>query len=76
MDPITAVFVTFGVIITVAGWVQLLITSFKDDYTWGLTTLFLPPLSYLYCFFSWEKAKDAVIMTAIGWGLVVLGLVL
>ena len=48
MDPISVVFITFGVILIAAGWIQLLITSFKEDYTWGLTTLFLPPLSYIY----------------------------
>lgn len=75
MDPITAVLVTFGAILILAGWIQLLITSFGDDYTWGLTTLFLPVLSYVYCFFAWEKAKDAMVLTGIGWALVVVGLV-
>ncbi len=74
MDPITAVFITFGVIMIVAGWVQLLITSFGEDYAWGLSTLFLPPLSYIYSFFSWEKAKGAMGLTLIGWALVLFGL--
>lgn len=75
MEPMTAVLITFGVIVTFAGWIQLLITSFKEDYSWGLTSLFLPPLSYLYACFSWEKAKDALLMTLVGWGLIFLGLI-
>lgn len=75
MEPIAAVFVTFGVVILAAGWIQLLITSFREDYSWGLTSLFLPPLAYLYACFSWEKAKDALVLTIIGWGLVILGLI-
>lgn len=75
MDPVTAVFVTFGAILILAGWVQLLFTSFGEDYSWGLSTLFLPPLSYVYSFFAWEKAKGAMMMTIIGWGLVFFGLV-
>ncbi len=74
MDPVSAVLVTFGAIMILAGWVQLLFTSFEDDYTWGLTTVFLPVLSYIYCFFSWEKAKGAMGLTIIGWILVVFGI--
>ncbi len=75
MDPITAVLVTFGAILIFAGWIQLLITSFGEDYTWGLTTLFLPVLSYTYSFFAWEKSKDAMVLTLIGWTLVIVGLI-
>lgn len=75
MDPITAVLVTFGAILIFAGWVQLLITSFGEDYSWGLATLFLPVLSYIYSFFAWDKAKDAMVLTGIGWALIVAGLI-
>ncbi len=74
MDPISAVFMTFGVILIVAGWIQLLITSFSEDFSWGLVTVFLPPVSYVYGCFALEKAKGALILTAIGWLLVLFGL--
>jgi len=74
MEPISSTFLTFGVILLMASWVQLLINSFKADYSWGLTTLFLPPLSYIYGFFAWEKSAAAIVMAAIGWVLVFLGL--
>ena len=74
MEPTAAIFVTFGVILILAGWVQLLITSFKEDYNWGLMTVFLPPLSYLYSLFSWDKAGGAMVLTIIGWLLVLFGL--
>jgi len=74
MDSLSAVFVTFGAVIILIGWVQLLFTSFADDYSWGLTTLFLPPLSYIYGFCALDKAKDAMIATVIGWLLVIFGL--
>lgn len=70
MEPISAAFVTFGVVLLLASWIQLLFTSFDDDYTWGLTALFVPPLAYLYGFFSWEKAKASILMAAIGWVLI------
>ncbi len=71
MDPMTAVLMTFGAILVFAGWVQLLITSFNEDYSWGLTTLFLPPISYIFACFAWDKAKGAMWLTGIGWLLIV-----
>ena len=76
MDPITAVFITFGVILILAGWVQLLFTSFGEDFSWGLATLFVPPLSYVYSLFALDKAAGAMSMTGIGWGLVLFGLII
>lgn len=76
MDPITTVFLTFGVILVLAGWVQLLFTSFGEDFSWGLATLFVPPLSYVYSLFALDKAAGAMGMTGLGWGLVLVGLIL
>ena len=53
----------------------MLVTSFKEDYTWGLATLFLPPFSYFYGLFELEKAKPALILAAIGGVLVFFGLI-
>ena len=75
MDPISASFITFGVIVLVMSWIQMLVTSFKEDYTWGLATLFLPPFSYFYGLFELEKAKPALILAAIGGVLVFFGLI-
>lgn len=74
MDPLSASFMTFGVLLLLISWVYMLILSFKDDFTWGLTTLFLPPLSYLYGLFSLEKAGSAILLAAMGIVLVFLGL--
>jgi uncharacterized membrane protein len=74
MDPISSVLITFGVILIVAGWIQLLFSSFGSDFNWGLATLFVPPLSYIYGFFALDKAKDALIFSGIGWVLVLAGL--
>lgn len=74
MDPLSASFLTFGVILLFASWVILLIDSFKQDYSWGLTTLFLPPLSYVYAAFTWQKSKDTLIFAGIGWLLILLSL--
>lgn len=69
MEPLSATFTTFGVILLACSWLLLLKESFDDDFTWGLCTLFVPPLSYFYGLFAWDKAKEAI-------GLSVLGLVL
>ncbi len=74
MDPLSASLITFGVILLLSSWVYMLFLSFKEDYTWGLTTLFLPPLAYFYGLFALDKAGSAVAMAAIGWVLIFLGL--
>lgn len=69
MEPLSATFTTFGLVLLVCSWLLLLKESFEDDFTWGLCTLFIPPLSYFYGLFAWDKAKEAI-------GLAVLGLAL
>jgi len=69
-----ALLITFGILLLLISWIYLLIVSFKDDFTWGLTTMFLPPLSYAYCFAALEKTGSIVVLALIGWGLIFLGL--
>ncbi|WP_045857873.1 hypothetical protein [Teredinibacter purpureus] len=74
MDSISATFMMFGLTLLLASWIYLLFVSFEDDYAWGLTTLFLPPLAYLYGCFSWQKAQGALLMAAAGWILILVSL--
>lgn len=70
MEPLTAIFVTFGVILLIGSWILMMITSFKADFTWGLVSVFLPPLAYLYGLLDWEKAGSAITMAFIGCALI------
>jgi hypothetical protein len=67
MDAITASLATFGVVALLASWVLLLIVSWQEDYAWGLCTLLLPPLSYLYALTRLDKAGQALLLAAAGW---------
>jgi len=67
MDAITASLATFGVVALLASWVLLLIVSWQEDYAWGLCTLLLPPLSYLYALTRLDKARQALLLAAAGW---------
>jgi hypothetical protein len=66
MEATTAAMVTFGAAALLASWVLLLIVSWKEDYTWGLCTLLLPPVSYCYAVFRPDKAGQAVLMAIAG----------
>ena len=70
MEAITAAMVTFGAVALLASRVVLLIASWKDDFTWGLCTLFLPPLSYLYGLTRLDEAGDAILLAIAGWILI------
>lgn len=75
MDPISTIMLTFGVILLVIGWIQLIITSFDEDFTWGLATVFVPPLSYLYsAVAAFDKTKGTMALTGIGLALVIFAL--
>lgn len=70
MDAGTATLVTYGAAALLTSWVLLLIVSWKEDYAWGLCTLFLPPLSYLYGLFRLDKAGQAILVALVGWILI------
>ena len=70
MEAASATMVTFGAAALLASWILLLVTSWKEDFTWGLCTLFLPPLSYLYALTRMDKASDALLMALFGWLLI------
>ena len=70
MDATTATMITFGTVALLLSWVVLLIESWKDDYAWGLCTLLLPPLSYLYALARLDKAGQALLLAVVGWLLI------
>ena len=70
MDATAASMMTFGVAALLASWDVLLIVSWKEDYAWGLCTLLLPPLSYLYSLARLDKAGQALMLAVVGWLLI------
>lgn len=70
MEAPNAAMLTFGVAALLASWVVLLIASWKEDYAWGLCTLLLPPLSYLYSLGRLDKAGQALLLAVAGWVLI------
>ncbi|EGG30884.1 hypothetical protein IMCC3088_1544 [Aequoribacter fuscus] len=51
---------------------MLLITSWKEDYAWGLFTVLLPPVSYLFALFQLDKAGQSILLAIAGWVLIFL----
>ena len=73
MEAYSALFLTLGIALLLLSWVLLLIVSSEDDYTWGLCTLILPPVSYLYGLFRLDRAGEAMGTALLGCVLVLLG---
>ena len=48
LEATNAALMTFGLAALLTSWVLLIIVAWKEDYAWGLCTVLLPPLSYLY----------------------------
>ena len=74
MDAPTAYLLTLGVSALLASWVLLLIAAWKEDYSWGLCALFLPPLAYLYGLARLDKAGESLLVAVAGWILIWLSL--
>ena len=72
MEATTAAMTTFGVAALLTSWVLLLITAWKEDYSWGLCTVLLPQLSYLYALFRLDKAAQPLLVALVGWVLILL----
>ena len=73
MDATSATMITFGSAALLASWVLLLIVSWKEDYSWGLCALLLPPFAYLYGLFRLDKAGQSLLLALIGWLLIWFG---
>lgn len=74
MEATSAYLLTLGAATLVLSWVLLLIVSWKEDYAWGLCSLFLPPLSYLYALARLDKAGESLLLAVVGWVLIWLSL--
>jgi hypothetical protein len=67
MEATSALMMTLGVATLFASWVLLLIQSWREDFSWGLCSLLLPPLSYVYGLFRLDKVGEAMALAALGW---------
>ena len=70
MDPLASLLITLGAFAIVASWVLLLIRASNEDFAWGLCTLLLPPLSYLYGLFRLDVAREPLFLAVLGWFLI------
>lgn len=73
MEATTAALTMFGIATLALSWILLLIVSWKEDYAWGLCSIFLPPLSYLYSLAHLDKAGGALGLAIAGWAMILLG---
>lgn len=67
MDAASATMMTFGAALLLLSWVVLLIVAWKEDYAWGLCSVFLPPLAYLYGLARLDKAGGSLALAVAGW---------
>ena len=74
MEAYSAYLILLGVSCLLVSWGLLLITAWKEDYAWGMFSLLVPPVGYGYALFRLDAAKETLLLAAIGWLLVILGL--
>ena len=74
MEPVAATMYTYGAALLLMSWVMLIIAAWREDYTWGLCSLFLPPIAYLYAFARMDKAGESLIVAGLGGGCIAVAL--
>jgi hypothetical protein len=74
MDATSALMMTLGAAALLGSWILLLIETSNEDFAWGLCSLLMPPLSYLYGLFRLDVAGEPIALAGIGWGLIFLSL--
>lgn len=74
MEPISATLMTFGIILLAISWIYLMFIAFEADFGWGICTVFIPVLSYLYACFAWKKTQGSLWLAIGGWAAILLAL--
>ncbi len=73
MEASSSFLMTLGAVSLLISWILLLITSWQEEYAWGMVSLLLPPLGYGYALFRLDKAGASLGCALVGWILIWLG---
>ena len=73
MEAPSSFLMTLGAASLLISWTLLLITSWQEEYAWGMVSLLLPPLGYGYALFRLDKAGASLGCALLGWILIWLG---
>lgn len=73
MEASSSFLMTLGAASLLISWILLLITSWQEEYAWGMVSLLLPPLGYGYALFRFDKAGASLGCALLGWILIWLG---
>ncbi len=60
-----------GLAILVIGGFWLIIEAFKTSILWGLGCLIITPVSLVFIFVHWDKAKSPFILQLVGLALII-----
>jgi hypothetical protein len=55
-----------AIVLTLVGWVWLVVLGFKDHWGWGLAIFFIGFVGLVYGFMNFSKAKIPTIMLLVG----------
>ena len=70
MEASSSFLMTLGAALLLISWILLLITSWQEEYAWGMVSLLLPPLGYGYALFRLDKAGASLGCALLGWILI------
>ena len=67
MEASSSFLMTLGAASLLISWILLLITSWQEEYAWGMVSLLFPPLGYGYALFRLDQAGASLGCALLGW---------
>jgi hypothetical protein len=55
-----------GAILSIVGWIWLVVVAFKTGVWWGLGTLFIPLVGLIFAIMHWSEAKVPFLVSIVG----------
>lgn len=65
--------VILGAVMALAGWIWIVVLAFQDHILWGLGSLFIPLVAFIFVVMHWGKAWKPFVIQLLGGILIAVG---
>lgn len=65
-----------GWVVSAVGSIMVLIKAFQNSIVWGLCSLFIPFVIFVFVAQNWEETKKGFLISLLGFGIIVLGAIM
>jgi hypothetical protein len=66
MGYIALLFLGFGLLASIVGWIMVLVPAFRRHIGWGMATLLVPGAAIIFTLFHWAEARRGFLLQLLG----------